>query len=64
MNETTAEVLPVCEWEERGGKKCGMPAKYELGEPDEPPCLICSLHFSRASTLGWPVRKRQTKRTK
>jgi len=52
-------VLPLCDWPTRDGKRCGMPAKYELGWPDEPPCPICSLHQSRASTLGWPTRKRQ-----
>ena len=52
-------VLPPCEWEGRDGKKCGMPSKYELGFPDEDKVMLCSLHFSRASTLGWPVRKRQ-----
>ena len=52
-------VLPPCEWEGRDGKKCGMPSKYELGFPDESKVMLCSLHHSRASTLGWPTRKRQ-----
>jgi hypothetical protein len=52
-----SENLQTCQWKSQGRKKCGMPAKYALGHPEETPVPICSLHYSRASTLGWPVRK-------
>src|ERR1035441_1375694 len=45
----------TCGWEMRFGKKCGAPARYLLGHPDEDKVPICSLHQSRASTLGWPI---------
>jgi hypothetical protein len=46
-----------CEWQLKHGKRCGARAQYLLGYPDEQPVPICSLHFSRASTFGWPVKK-------
>ena len=45
----------TCQWEMRFGKKCGAPARYLLGDPDEDKVPICSLHQSQASTLGWPT---------
>ncbi len=47
----------TCGWQKKDKNKCGMPAKYELGYHDEDKIPICSLHQSRASTLGWPTNK-------
>jgi len=52
---TENEPLPPCGWKHFGETLCGMPSKYELGWPGEEPVPLCSKHFSRASTLGWPT---------
>jgi hypothetical protein len=56
-NRGSEPKVPTCQWVLKGGFKCGDYAKHMLGHPEEDPVPICSLHFSRASTLGWPVRK-------
>jgi hypothetical protein len=56
MNLETTQ-FPQCGWEYGKGYKCGQYAPYSLGREDEDKIFVCSLHGSRASTLGWPVKR-------
>ena len=55
----TPLVLPPCGAMLHIGRKCGLPARYEVGEIGDNPTPVCSLHQARASTRGWPTRVRQ-----
>jgi hypothetical protein len=55
--EEVTGVRRICTWERRKKDPCGKYAPYDLGYPDDDRVPVCSLHASRASTLGWPIKR-------
>jgi len=56
MSATAAAVRACC-WEYGKGDACGKYAPYDLGYPEDDPVHVCPLHASRASSLGWPIKR-------